>query len=162
MIACASMGPHFFKCGNYPHSRPRCNTWLALQWGRTFSSAEIRGDRNKIVNTLRLQWGRTFSSAEIAVSCGVPLIGLELQWGRTFSSAEIGEIPYYADWTNVASMGPHFFKCGNRGFCGRRRPANQASMGPHFFKCGNSNQPTKQPTNQRRLQWGRTFSSAEI
>ena len=34
-------------------------------------------------------------------------------------------------------------------------------MGPHFFKCGKARVPTANGANNRRLQWGRTFSSAE-
>ena len=89
-----------------------------LQWGRTFSSAEMarrkaeldmdchdfngaalfqvrkfRPDISPIRHDIRLQWGRTFSSAEIdRFFC----IGVEyhlLQWGRTFSSAEITLLP---------------------------------------------------------------------
>ena len=85
-----------------------------------------------------------------------------------------------------ASMGPHFFKCGklepprlrgrkNLCFNGAalfqvRKSLNQcfdcshnrkASMGPHFFKCGKLGHESNHCGQRRRLQWGRTFSSAE-
>ena len=34
-------------------------------------------------------------------------------------------------------------------------------MGPHFFKCGKQVLPLQLTNRLRRLQWGRTFSSAE-
>ena len=36
-----------------------------------------------------------------------------------------------------------------------------ASMGPHFFKCGKSKYTPAPTSSARELQWGRTFSSAE-
>ena len=88
--------------------------------------------------------------------------------------------------TEEASMGPHFFKCG-KGLTEEdiKERLNSASMGPHFFKCGKSYysrfacriftrfngaalfQVRKGKKNgvyiplDRKLQWGRTFSSAE-
>ena len=87
-----------------------------------------------------------------------------------------------------ASMGPHFFKCGKCRLGGTdvRRDV-RASMGPHFFKCGKRFLTTSTNANGvvrfngaalfqvrkghyrdvgngiagARLQWGRTFSSAE-
>ena len=85
-----SMGPHFFKCGkrNQQHFfRPRP---LHLQWGRTFSSAEKCGARDARGRGFLLQWGRTFSSAE--------------------KESEAQEHCYHP----IASMGPHFFKCGKK------------------------------------------------
>jgi len=61
-----------------------------------------------------------------------------LQWGRAFSSAEI---EYFDKDKNVggdASMGPRFFKRGNR-------PS-------HLFR----------QSGAKLLQWGRAFSSAEM
>ena len=84
-----------------------------------------------------------------------------LQWGRTFSSAERGTVGVEVLSQKLASMGPHFFKCGKgakNGWTRRRKlcfngaalfqvrkgawPISyssaraSASMGPHFFKCG--------------------------
>ena len=109
----ASMGPHFFKCGKPRSWRKRKANGAALQWGRTFSSAESRHQA-------------AFS----------PRRGL-LQWGRTFSSAESPK------------------KKGNM------TVTIIASMGPHFFKCGKSPSKPLRPTIFLKLQWGRTFSSAE-
>ena len=39
-----------------------------LQWGRTFSSAEISNYSDIMDEKQTLQWGRTFSSAEISPS----------------------------------------------------------------------------------------------
>ena len=40
--AVASMGPHFFKCGKIKKESQQALVQSALQWGRTFSSAERR------------------------------------------------------------------------------------------------------------------------
>ena len=58
-------------------------------------------------------------------------------------------------------MGPHFFKCGKFAFHFARSECVNASMGPHFFKCGKSSAHRYFPAGNVRLQWGRTFSSAE-
>ena len=60
-----------------------------------------------------LQWGRTFSSAEMQRTQLNPQRVLPLQWGRTFSSAEIRNLPANPTQKKTTSMGPHFFKCGN-------------------------------------------------
>ena len=134
-----SMGPHFFKCGNVATDAivaitvtdfngaalfqvRKCLTigvtqikFSSLQWGRTFSSAEMTNRQScfySLVHTSMgphffkcgnvvtitttthhpptLQWGRTFSSAEMeeAESMGLDPAPT-LQWGRTFSSAEM-------------------------------------------------------------------------
>ena len=50
--------------------------------------------------------------------------------------SEIREI--FRKYPELASMGPHFFKCGNgRNWVGIDQHPEAASMGPHFFKCGN-------------------------
>ena len=63
----------------------------ALQWGRTFSSAEVLGREQFCLLQVLLQWGRTFSSAEVQAYSALRAPGKVLQWGRTFSSAEVLE-----------------------------------------------------------------------
>ena len=129
------MGPHFFKCGKVLtalQSKPI----RVLQWGRTFSSAESGKTIYSRIELKPLQWGRTFSSAESFSNFFRIQPTLQLQWGRTFSSAERRPLLVFQSFVSVASMGPHFFKCGK----GLKRLdkdcASCASMGPHFFKCG--------------------------
>ncbi len=88
----------------------------SLQWGRTFSSAEVRNGAFLEKPKHKLQWGRTFSSAEVGLSFDALIDIIELQWGRTFSSAEVHNQPLAPGTTTEASMGPHFFKCGSTGF----------------------------------------------
>ena len=68
-------------------------------------------------------------------------------------------------WKNIgqfkASMGPHFFKCGKKSGRDNSRPPTRASMGPHFFKCGKVWISLPSSLYPSMLQWGRTFSSAE-
>ena len=125
------MGPHFFKCGNSAREvvlrsgelgfngaalfqvrklgkgNPNLNSLAWLQWGRTFSSAEIRIPCKWAFISLRLQWGRTFSSAEISANFKIKLAKNRLQWGRTFSSAEIpvskhGRLESFAGFNGAA------------------------------------------------------------
>ena len=84
------MGPHFFKCG---------------KWRSTNSS---------LIMIVKLQWGRTFSSAESRRPSNITSRLTRLQWGRTFSSAESENNPSVYEEELLASMGPHFFKCGKR------------------------------------------------
>ena len=59
-------------------------------------------------------------------------------------------------------MGPHFFKCGKQSVGSARGVAfAMASMGPHFFKCGKFINKYGYSGWRGKLQWGRTFSSAE-
>ena len=157
----ASMGPHFFKCGNQP------NRSSISPCSFRFNGAALFQVRKRWCVTLKyrlnppLQWGRTFSSAETDYSQPQGLLAARLQWGRTFSSAETRMTMNKETKITFASMGPHFFKCGNS--C-QRVPGGargHASMGPHFFKCGNSAGQAFLPRHPERLQWGRTFSSAE-
>ena len=154
-----SSAEKFAGCGTAMHA-------AVLQWGRTFSSAEKKTVRLLQFIGLRLQWGRTFSSAEknrplhrhdaeFACFNGAALFQVRknrpasprwemigsLQWGRTFSSAEKRDVSAVFVAGVLASMGPHFFKCGKsqrRNFFVAHR---RASMGPHFFKCGKTAQP---------------------
>ena len=182
----ASMGPHFFKCGkkgaktHEQHIKKRFNGAALFQ----VRKAKIMKPFAHLVSSL--QWGRTFSSAErpgSGILYGAPG---SLQWGRTFSSAERQR--QEGDWNirRIASMGPHFFKCGKakfvsywtkkksllqwgRTFSSAERfcvggfggVAGVASMGPHFFKCGKTSLVPSPSIGLFVLQWGRTFSSAE-
>ena len=180
------MGPHFFKCGNsiafgYSTSPPQCFNGAALfqvrkltnrsiqrltapllQWGRTFSSAEIAVSMERCQWSGVLQWGRTFSSAEIKVMRRIKNEDGLLQWGRTFSSAEIGKGKAKERQRKSLQWGRTFSSAEirvrlsvlwrrkwlqwGRTFSSaeiprqtlRYKPATKASMGPHFFKCGNS------------------------
>ena len=85
----------------------------------------------------------------------------QLQWGRTFSSAETKHPWKTSKKQANASMGPHFFKCGNWKCIPGTSPRYSASMGPHFFKCGNISEQLAKRRAILALQWGRTFSSAE-
>ena len=131
------MGPHFFKCGKL--------TLLDLS----------------LILYLRFNGAALFQVRK-ADDLAMPLTAiLELQWGRTFSSAESRSRMHQDNQTKIASMGPHFFKCGKLTLLdlslilylrfngaalfqvrkvlkiwSRRNYFIRASMGPHFFKCG--------------------------
>ena len=85
----------------------------------------------------------------------------QLQWGRTFSSAEKQTTQSQSMPHVHASMGPHFFKCGKLNSLVDHLYDSPASMGPHFFKCGKITAHTTPMQSMKKLQWGRTFSSAE-
>ena len=160
----ASMGPHFFKCGNSAVFE------LFGRKRRSFNGAALFQVRKYLVDDITpapepwlLQWGRTFSSAEI---CG--LIRRAICHLSCFNGAALFQVrklpsrsPHQVAVTR-ASMGPHFFKCGNSPVWVYQDPPRAASMGPHFFKCGNPAPSLHRYHRTLSLQWGRTFSSAEI
>ena len=132
-----------------------------LQWGRTFSSAEkgklpiacsykltifngaaLFQVRKKDCGVCGGCQAECFNGAALfqvrktQVDENTAGKFVELQWGRTFSSAEKPPTLVGFQKSLIASMGPHFFKCGKN--CARIQHGltDGASMGPHFFKCG--------------------------
>ena len=109
----ASMGPHFFKCGNKQSKRIRCAA------DRRFNGAALFQVRKRACQRRLSGFIRHASMGPHFFKCG----------NKTRSSL---------GWQRVgASMGPHFFKCGNVCSCLKNVLWKTASMGPHFFKCGN-------------------------
>ena len=197
------MGPHFFKCGkNAGNSfngaalfqvrkeglcRWRRPMASALQWGRTFSSAERSASISQSVYQ-----GRRFNGAALfqvrKEACWTRLCCRSkwLQWGRTFSSAESSLASTVDSATPKSFNGAALFQVRKErsdcrlarfssGFNGaalfqvRKGDAEYfedrlnwaASMGPHFFKCGKLDLWCARCMPRFGLQWGRTFSSAE-
>jgi len=66
----ASMGPQLFSCGN-ESERLHQRQVVGLQWGRSFSAAEIIGSQAALLTKNALQWGRSFSAAEIVPSISI-------------------------------------------------------------------------------------------
>ena len=160
----ASMGPHFFKCGKWQfkseyHASGPCFNGAALFQVRKVTTICLSGRRSPAL----LQWGRTFSSAESwqIARCQRNEVKARLQWGRTFSSAERQEQRVHAAEQKVASMGPHFFKCGKQSKHCARNSWNSSFNGAALFQVRKATQPTANLTPTELLQWGRTFSSAE-
>ena len=156
------MGPHFFKCGNCSVSQSFEWRRIAVQWGRTFSSAEISEHETQRLVAAEVQWGRTFSSAEIGAQRDRALPRRGLQWGRTFSSAEISGFELDGVSGHPTSMGPHFFKCGNT--CRNRKEKSIIKYfnGAALFQVRKYGRLKFNEENLVGLQWGRTFSSAEM
>jgi len=65
-------------------------------------------------STKWLQWGRSFSAAEIRASIREDSQKEALQWGRSFSAAEMQARSGAIRAGGKASMGPQLFSCGNR------------------------------------------------
>ena len=181
----ASMGPHFFKCGKVTclvvprqpmlgfngaalfQVRKAFERIRTIQLYFSFNGAALFQVRKAVTPTRKqavpvtLQWGRTFSSAESLpwlAGCRSPP---RLQWGRTFSSAErvVADAPRGP--ADKASMGPHFFKCGK--LWRRRKPAwpTDSFNGAALFQVRKEWLQTRPGGLPTKLQWGRTFSSAE-
>jgi len=157
-----------------------------LQWGRAFSSAEIRFfPIQNLHPSILLQWGRAFSSAEINIGGWCDKIHHGASMGPRFFKRGNWVMDFISQFGLKASMGPRFFKRGNRSNCcscnyrihcfngaalfQARKLSwgagvawwRDASMGPRFFKRGNF-QYSASPMSLSKLQWGRAFSSAEI
>ena len=58
-------------------------------------------------------------------------------------------------------MGPHFFKCGKREEKGKRKEARLRFNGAALFQVRKEDDGVQAISDFVRLQWGRTFSSAE-
>ena len=61
-----------------------------------------------------LQWDRTSEGAEIHPQVSQDRCIILLQWDRTSEGAEMHEIDEAAVPIEIASMGPHLGRCGNR------------------------------------------------
>ena len=161
-VALASMGPHFFKCGNACFLR---FLWYAIYCFNGAALFQVRKLRHLNYNEnsfkccfngaalfqVRKLMKRTPSTSITSVASMGPHF---FKCGNQSSAAPVKQ-------RGKASMGPHFFKCGNFFFRLRTPPENRASMGPHFFKCGNNGLRALISFPLCLLQWGRTFSSAE-
>ena len=138
------MGPPIFIGGNLTIGPKTGTSSTGLQWGRRFSSAEIRRKaptswgiipgfngaadfhRRKFLN-LEVKYSEDPASMGppifIGGNIGTPVLPCPsvqpLQWGRRFSSAEIGSFDGADRTLSVASMGPPIFIGGNAGFSGR-------------------------------------------
>jgi len=86
------MGPQLFSCGNASRPQQWALWCRQLQWGRSFSAAEMHDHRiYRRVLSAQLQWGRSFSAAEMTTPTSTSGLVFALQWGRSFSAAEMGE-----------------------------------------------------------------------
>jgi len=66
------------------------------------------------MNLSPLQWGRSFSAAEMGDTMTIARLNEMLQWGRSFSAAEMELFLLVPEEAVGASMGPQLFSCGNQ------------------------------------------------
>ena len=160
----------------------------SLQWGRTFSSAEspttASPDSSMLMSfngAALFQVRKAFNDVHLPlpIFCfnGAALFQVrkaleelkaKLKNAACFNGAALFQVRKeptsnsQQPTSNLASMGPHFFKCGkNKMMTNNISDWIAASMGPHFFKCGKIRSGSSCEPRPQRLQWGRTFSSAE-
>ncbi len=130
----ASMGPHFFKCGS-AGSQLCGRSILGSFNGAALFQVRKFAPLSAVTSFTELQWGRTFSSAEVAQE--KKRFASEASMGPHFFKCGSER---FTDSVaeQSASMGPHFFKCGSILRPGKKYSciSGFASMGPHFFKCG--------------------------
>ena len=84
-----------------------------------------------------------------------------LQWGRTLSSAENLVAALESIPADVASMGPHSFKCGKLYQEKRHSFFAKRFNGAALFQVRKKMAQAVGAAAAKRLQWGRTLSSAE-
>ena len=106
------MGPHFFKCGKL------LDAGIGAKYKGRFNGAALFQVRKRDMHAGFYSELPRFNGAALF---------------QVRKSAEIGR---YEPKLLLASMGPHFFKCGKKGIEMARELSRDASMGPHFFKCG--------------------------
>ena len=103
-----------------------------------------------------------FSCGNDAAATDIATVKLLLQWGRSFSAAEIAMKIGDQLAADLTSMGPQLFSCGNDAVHAPFVELNETSMGPQLFSCGNQRIRTRSVRSVTVLQWGRSFSAAEI
>ena len=108
------MGPHFFKCGNV--SQP---TRQELE-EESFNGAALFQVRKWLDRKLETESGGSFNGAalfQVRKCCATTLVAAHL--AGSFNGAALFQVRKLQLMQNrnlserVASMGPHFFKCGN-------------------------------------------------
>ena len=109
------MGPHFFKCGNLMRPGSWKTTFCRFNGAALF---QVRKPQNYplpwTASTQCFNGAALFQVRKQRVPPDVISNRLRLQWGRTFSSAETLISMPEIMMRPSASMGPHFFKCGNQ------------------------------------------------
>mgnify|MGYP001592728881 CR=1 FL=1 len=84
----ASMGPRFFKRGEFSQ-RPAAARATLLQWGHAFSSVESRSRRfEQQLNHNASMGPRFFKRGEQDMTRVLTMVSAALQWGHAFSSVE--------------------------------------------------------------------------
>ncbi len=143
LLRAASMGPRFFKRGEsdpasvapsdisgfngatllqawrVDDQRKLVAALSALQWGHASSSVERPCAPNSKAATPKLQWGHASSSVERQATRYPTVASNMLQWGHASSSVERLSFIQAANAVLQASMGPRFFKRGERGRAAR-------------------------------------------
>ena len=133
-----SMGPHSFKCGKQSRHLLIQSIELALQWGRTLSSAERFSTMRQVFLDNQTSMGPH------SFKCGKP-------------SSLLSQIVQSPSFNGAALFQVRKAVVGAGADGGNASP----SMGPHSFKCGKLIMPLTTSSRVRPLQWGRTLSSAE-
>ena len=181
------MGPHSFKCGKHERKEFYRQRAIALQWGRTLSSAESTEHQAGKNEAKMLQWGRTLSSAESlpsivsfggGVGCfnGAALFQVrkafimvqlpepypELQWGRTLSSAESGFWNRRLLRDRLSLQWGRTLSSAESLYASNFTVAAELRFnGAALFQVRKADSAAMKPKSLLVLQWGRTLSSAE-
>ena len=160
--AIASMGPHFFKCGKVISAPLRAFRYWASMGPHFFKCGKVELPATEFLRRIEASMGPHF------FKCGkFPYRRIQPLIQKCFNGAALfqvrkAEVANPSNAVNSRFNGAALFQV--------RKGANSAmhnfmreiaSMGPHFFKCGKLERHPKIPRNDKELQWGRTFSSAE-
>ena len=132
------MGPRFFNRGNVPLRQ--ATPWtFRLQWGRGFSTAEMRArsihPADHVVPSMGPRFfnrGNACSTLRLRRDAGCPSMGPRF-FNRGNHQLRHSELRS----RQLPSMGPRFFNRGNSLRLQARDAKTQPSMGPRFFNRGN-------------------------
>ena len=181
-----SMGPHFFKCGKKKYLRV-CGVDIQPSMGpHFFKCGKLRGYPNEMKEKTSFNGAALFQVRKAMRPWFRRAICAGFNGAALFQVRKEAIKARLAVQQSVASMGPHFFKCGKKIMRRRGKTTrisfngaalfqvrkvgvvetistrkHKASMGPHFFKCGKAAHSPIHLETRVTLQWGRTFSSAE-
>ena len=131
----ASMGPHSFKCGSCFSIFIPCLFVLCFNGAALFQVRKLAPPAESPTQRAELQWGRTLSSAEVRgyihhndlpAECfnGAALFQVRKSPNRQTASQR----------SSGASMGPHSFKCGSEDFEGKIRELLKGFNGAALFQ----------------------------
>ena len=158
----ASMGPHFFKCGKPP--RRACG---ASHDGHASMGPHFFKCGKRLRQRPRAPARPCFNGAALFQVRKANTLRELAVMQRSFNGAALFQVRKarrFAGqvWTRVhASMGPHFFKCGKRGEYDREAAGLKKLQWGRTFSSAERPGQALRAQYHATLQWGRTFSSAE-
>ena len=115
-LACASMGPQLYRCGNGRLERLHRAERHASMGPQLYRCGNMAIVAVLMLAIYMLQWGRNFIVAETSRGMTGPLaLALCFNGAATLSLRKLGGNAVLGRHQGIASMGPQLYRCGNAG-----------------------------------------------